>query len=163
MNWHFRKDERPLVSIVEAANRTTRRYYIAKELGSFTTTPHAEFLGNDISRIYKYPAMDERTLELYDSLQSLDTLDSVSIEPHEITLGKDWETTLFNRVTATWLPRFDAEVVNCLARHMGWENGARTTFHHQSSSESWRAIESSIGEAVIKHGIKPPKGWPYLR
>lgn len=156
-------DTRPLVSVVEAPNNTTHEYRIARELGVITTTPHEEFFGKDMGRIYKYPLMDEATQLLYDNIRTLDErIVSVSIHPFHIKIQNEWQEGRFNRVKAEWLPGFDAAVVDCLAKHMGWPDGAQMSVRRQTEEELWRGMDALIAQAVSQ-GVKPPSGWPYRR
>ena len=156
-------DTRPMVTVVEAPNNTTHDYRIAQELGALTCTPHEEFFGRDMGRIYKHPQMDDATQLLYDNIRALDErIVSVSITPSRVKIQNEWEEGRFNRVTATWLPGFDAAVVDCLARHMHWPDGAQMTIRRQTEAELWQGMDLLIAQAVSQ-GVQPPKGWPYRR
>lgn len=157
-------DTRPLVSALVAPNKTSRRYFTEPELGSLTSTPHREMFGMDASHIYKYPKMDEETLELYHAVRALDRgIQSVSILPNELDIGHEWRALPLNRLAVDWLPDFDTAVVDCLVKHMGWTEGARLATHRQTEAELWGEMDAIVAQAVVLRGVEPPKGWPYKR
>lgn len=146
----------PEVTVRYAPNGINHHFLINPTDGSLTTTPHTESMGRDLDALYKYPAMDHATRVLYGAVRALDSqIRSVSVAPHKLTVQGPERA---NMRGGDWPKGLDSEIVDCIAVHMGWRDGATMRIEQQKEAELWREMDGIIIDGS-NLGIEPPVGW----
>lgn len=152
----------PTIHVVVAPNKLSHSYHTADFKQTVTETPHVELVGIDISRRLGLEPMDEKTRELYDAVRALhEGISSVSIEKYKLSVSGP-ERHKGRYIRGDWPRSLDAQVVDCLARHLGFEDEIPFDVRQQSEAELRGRMDAIIGDAV-RQGIAPPDGWSYRR
>jgi len=157
-----RDDDRLEIKVLVVPNGIVHKYYTPHETAPLTATPHTEFLGHDMGRVYHEAPMDTETQLLYDAVKALSNrIESVSVHPHRLDVEGPSRVNRNHYIRGDWPKGLDSDIVQLLARHLG-ANEATMSVRHQSEQELWDHMDGIIAKAVAQ-GIEPPEGWPYRR
>lgn len=150
--------ERPSIEVVIAPRQSRHSYHTGEFEQPITATPHREMHGRNLDRVVGYSPMDEKTRGLYDAVRALHAgITNVSIEPYALKVDGP-EHRKKERDISDWPKSLDAQVVGCIARHLGLTD-APFRVRYQDEFEARAAADDIIAKAVIEEGVTPPEGW----